>query len=286
MKLKPSLLTRLVIIVISLGQTAHMRAETLYLVAGVANTIGKVSDKGKLSPLCTLGSEGGVEGKFHTPTGIAIDSKGVLTVADRSPKGNKIDKVTVEGKVSTFVDLPKDCEPCGLVFDASENLYVGEFGSGKIRKITPAGEVSVFSTIPKTGRDAPTIYALVFDKEGMLLVGDGHSNVIYKIKPSGEATVHAKVRGGSGVTGLVFDSHGTLFAADANTCKITKITGDGVQTAFASLPFGSSPYGLTYDQMGNMYAAGKAKLHKITTLGAVIIYATGIGWPYHIAFGQ
>lgn len=91
---------------------------------------------------------------------IAIDSIGTLYVTDSS----KIHKVTASAEVSTFagaagsgyadgdISVAKFSSITGMAFDASNNMYVADFGNNVVRKITAAGQVStVVGTAKRIG---------------------------------------------------------------------------------------------------------------------------------------
>jgi DNA-binding beta-propeller fold protein YncE len=74
--------------------------------------------------LLSWGSPGGGPGEFHVPHGIAVDSAGMVFVADR--ENSRIQIFSSSGK---FEDEWKDvARLCQVAFDAAGNLFVAELG--------------------------------------------------------------------------------------------------------------------------------------------------------------
>ncbi|MES2389621.1 MAG: SMP-30/gluconolactonase/LRE family protein [Bacteroidota bacterium] len=231
----------------------------------------------------------GEEAKFASPAGIAINSAGIIFIADEG--NNRIRKVTSAGVVTTFAGsgvagysnatgtAAQFNAPRGLAFDAAGNLYVADAGNNRIRKITSAGVVTNYSgsgtagftdgTSANTKFDKPT--GLAFDVSGILYVADETNNRIRKIAANGTSTTFA----GSGT------------AAATN--------GTGTAAAF------SAPTGLCFDATGNLFVAdrGNHLIRKVTSAGLVSTYAGSVGGledgllslaklnaPYSIAFDE
>ncbi|MBC7921362.1 MAG: hypothetical protein H7Z75_09770 [Ferruginibacter sp.] len=132
----------------------------------------KISPAGLVSTLAGSGTAGYVDGpataaRFDSPSGLAVDGAGNLLVADGF--NHCIRRVTATGVVSTFVGNGKAGHadgsglaarfelPSGLALDGSGNLYVADFGNGRIRKVTPSGVVSTLAGTNQAGdyRDGP-----------------------------------------------------------------------------------------------------------------------------------
>ncbi|MCS7338581.1 MAG: NHL repeat-containing protein, partial [Verrucomicrobiae bacterium] len=189
----------------------------------------------------------GSAARFNYPRGVAVDSAGVLYVAD---EGNHcIRKVTPAGAVTTFAGTPgvagtndgaagaaRFNQPCGVVVDALGNVFVADGGNHAIRNISPAGWVTTLAGLP-----------------GVAGTNDGMG---------GQARFNRPVA-------LAMDGSGNLFVADMDNCLIRKVTLDGMVTTIGGLPGArggagdslsaqalfAAPAGIAVDGQGNLYVA-------------------------------
>lgn len=193
----------------------------------------------------------GTSASIHEPAGLVFDSTGNLFVA--SYRGNRILKITPDGDVSLFAGngaigyldgtgtAASFHYPIGLCMDASDNLYVADAYSHRIRKITPAGVVSTFA-----GSGAP-----------VSVDGTGTSASINR--PSG----------------LAIDGAGTLYVAEYAGARIRTISAQGVVSTLAGaagsgfqdglLPSArfSQPAAITRAADGALYVSDANRLRRI-----------------------
>ncbi|MDR0233551.1 MAG: hypothetical protein LBI31_01900, partial [Zoogloeaceae bacterium] len=116
-------------------------AGNLYVADTGNNRIRKVTPKGMVSTFAGSGKTGDADGlgsaaQFFTPASITVDKAGNLYVVDSI--GNRVRKITPEGKVSTlagsgeqgFADgkgsAARFLDPYGIAIDAAGNLYVAD----------------------------------------------------------------------------------------------------------------------------------------------------------------
>ena len=112
--------------------------------------------------------------KFSGPTGLAIDSKGILYVA--SYTDNSIYKVMPNGQSQLFSKSPLLGGPIGLAFDSMDNLYVANYAKSNILKINKAGQVYTFMN------KITNPYYLIIKGNYMYITEQGNNNVIkYKL---------------------------------------------------------------------------------------------------------
>jgi hypothetical protein len=161
------------------------------------------------------------------------------------------------GEADGFASSARFFNPTGVAVDASNNVYVADFGNNTIRKITPsvivstlAGLAGVSGTNDGTGSAArfnqPS--GLAVDKSNNVFVADSTNHTIRKISSSGMVTTLAGTPGVAGTndgtggsalfyypSGLTLDSSNNLFVADTLNYTIRKITPSGVVSTFAGL---------------------------------------------------
>ena len=184
------------------------QAGTIYIAdAGDNNRIRKLTQGGATSTLAG-GKEGyadgqGAQAMFNTPSGIAIDGKGNLYVADTG--NNAIRKVAPDGTVSTLAGSGvagkadgkgRDAQfngPVGVAVDEGGVVYVADTYNDAIRRIAPDGTVTTLAGSGAPGdADGPALKAafdtpcaLVLDGDGGLLIADTRNNAIRKLSRDG-----------------------------------------------------------------------------------------------------
>ena len=175
--------------------------------AGDNNRIRKLTQGGATSTLAG-GKEGfadgqGAQAMFNTPSGIAVDGKGNLYVADTG--NNAIRKVAPDGAVTTLAGSGvagradgkgREAQfngPVGVAVGEDGVVYVADTYNDAIRRIAPDGTVTTIagSGVPgdadgpalQAGFDTPC--ALVLGDDGALLIADTRNNAIRKLGKDG-----------------------------------------------------------------------------------------------------
>jgi sugar lactone lactonase YvrE len=254
-------------------------SSTLYVADQINHTIQMVSPgRGIVSTFAGLPGSGGSadgtgnEARFRNPSGVAVDSKGMVYVADTW--NCTIRQVTPAGVVTTLAGLPgiagaddgtnsqaRFIYPQGLAVDKAGNLYVADTGAGTIRKMRPvgtnwvvttlAGRAYIYGSQNGTGSAAqfnlPTGVAV--DSAGNLFVADILNQLIRKVTPAGVVTTFAGAAGVAGGTdgtgtaarfyapsGVAVDGADNLYVADAYNNTIRKVTPARVVTTLAGSP--------------------------------------------------
>lgn len=205
-------------------------------------------------------------GQFADPYGVAIDSKGMIYVADGGD-GNRIRRIAPDGAVTTVAGGKEGYAdgsaaqarfntPSGLAIDRHGNVYVADTGNHAIRKIAPDGTVStlagsgVAGTADGVGKAAQFNgpVGLAVDDDGVVYVADTYNDAIRRIAPDGVVTTIA----GNGAPGdqdgpalqasldtpcaLLVDSDGALLIADSRNDAIRRLGKDGLMTTVARAP--------------------------------------------------
>lgn len=241
----------------------------------------------------TAGSANGMgtEAQFNGPTGIAVDTTGVIYVSDQS--NNRIRKI-VDSNVSTFAgstwgyidDIGTAARfqyPAGIAIDKTGNLYVADSNSHRIRKITPAGVVTTFAGSGYTGLVDGTGTAARFnfpsgiavDSAGVVYVADTSNERIRKITSEKVVSTLSDF-GIASFESVAVDAADNLYVA--KNAQVLKMTPGGTITVLAD-NVGNHITGLAVDRTGNVYASdgGQPRIRKVTPTGVVsTIAGTGI----------
>ena len=305
-------------------------AGNLYI-ADRGNRIRKVDSTGTITTLAGTGERGfsgdggpASQAQINTPTGVAVDGAGNLYIADR---GNRIRKVDSTGTITTIAGTGKfgfsgDGGPAteawielptGIAVDGAGNLYIADFGNGRIRKVDSTGTIT---TVAGTGGlgfrgdggpateawiELPT--GIAVDGAGNLYFADAVNDRIRKVDSTGTITTVAGtgLRGFSGdggpasqapintPTGIAVDGAGNLYFAETRNHRIRKVDSAGTITTVAgtgrrgfsgdggpaSQAGLNSPYGVAVDGAGNLYITDRNnfRIRKVDSTGMITTVA-------------
>ena len=236
-------------------------AENLYIADRNNNRVRKVSPEGIIT---TVAGDGGFffmgdngpayRASVAAPTGVAVDKKGNLYIADRN--NNRIRLVDKLGMIRTVAgtgqqDYNGDSEtaretnlylPFGLTVDSNDNLLVIDRSHYRIRLIDPkSGEVETVAGNglklfagdggPATGATLSFPHGMFLDKDDNLIFSDKGHYRIRKITPKGIISTI----GGNGRRGNVGNN---IPALEANVYNVTTIIQNPAGDAFMSSPSG------------------------------------------------
>ncbi|GAB5409880.1 MAG: hypothetical protein BalsKO_22450 [Balneolaceae bacterium] len=141
----------------------------LYVNTYQGNAVRKVDTSGVVTTIAT-----GLNG----PAGITRNKAGELFISEYgagfSGTGNRIMKITVEGKLETFVSSSFFNGLIGLTIDEDGNLYTTNWNNGEVFKISPEQEISLLATIG--GNVNQIAYS-----NGYVLVPSPSKNIIYRV---------------------------------------------------------------------------------------------------------
>src|SRR5438874_8938195 len=192
-------------------------------VTDFSNTIRKITPAGVVTTLAgTPGVHGSADGtgsaaQFWQPWGIAVDSAGIVYVADQA--NSTIRKITPAGVVTTIAgaagmfgstdgsgSAARFNAPDGIAVDSSGNLYVADTLNSTIRKITSAGVVTtlagtagVIGSADGTGSAARFNYPYALTVAGTAVyVADSYNDTIRKITSAGVVTTFGGTAGAYG----------------------------------------------------------------------------------------
>jgi trimeric autotransporter adhesin len=251
-------------------------AGNLYLCDVSNNRIRKIALTGVIT---TVAGDGGEcysgdgsqasSASLDNPTGIAVDGKGNLYIADTW--NHRIRKVNKAGIITTVAGDGEEGYsgdgglaasarirfPGGLAMDSANNLYIADNGNNRIRRVDSSGTITTVAgnaANHKLGDDEQAEAAmlkeptgLAIDHSGNLYIADCDNNRIRKVNPTGIITTVAgngtfgyKGDGGPATSALLnipsrvaLDSTGNLYVVDSQNYRIRKINPNGEITTIA-----------------------------------------------------
>ena len=245
--------------------------------------------------------------------GLAVDSSGNIYVADASD--HRVRKITPAGLITTVAGTGRSGfsgdggpaatarlnRPYGLTLDSSGNLYIADFGNGRVRRVSPDGVIrtvagggSALST--PEGGDAVQAQLgrprnVVLDSNGNLYISDFADHCVYRVTPDGMisriAGTGTRGAGGDGgpatsaqldsPAGLAVDRAGALYIADTANFRVRKVQGSVISTAPNAAGLPGQPTGLALDNAGDLYIAvsGITQVLKLAPSGRRPFAGTG-----------
>jgi sugar lactone lactonase YvrE len=261
-----------------------------------------------------FGGDGGAAraAKLAFPTGVAVDAKGNIYIADRI--NNRVRKVTPGGTITTFAGtgeagFTNDGEPAttaelnkpeDVAVDRRGNVYIADTGNQRIRRVSLDGTITTFAGTGRYGfsgdggraisASMAEPIAVAVDRRGNVYIGDWRNSRVRKVT-GGRITTLAGTgrRGFSGDGGpaakaqirdphaVTVDGRGAVYIADGP--RVRKVSLDGTITTIAGaggeLTF---PEGLAVDGKGNVYISdfGDNQVKKVSRAGKLTTIAGAI----------
>lgn len=182
----------------------------LYIADRANHRVRRVDTKGTITTVAGNGTAGfsgdggpATKASLNLPSGLVVDSKGNLYIADRS--NNRVRVVSSNGIIKTFAGNGENGyhgdnmpalkatldKPFGLALDKHNNLYIADRGNNRVRKVDASG---LISTVAGDG--------------GFYFIGDNG--------PAYRASI-------AGPTGLAVDGDGNVYIADRQNNRIRMV---------------------------------------------------------------
>lgn len=218
-----------------------------------SSTIRKINPAGAVTtiagfPGLTGTSDGtGNNARFNKPEGLAIDSNGIIYVADTG--NGLVRKMTAAGVVTTVTVSGDNAwllvDPYGIAVNGSGTISILDSGSGTILEISPAGAVSFVATVPLLLQQfSPSRYltgGVALDASGNTYIlygviqyggiGGATGAQLWQISPSGTINVVSTWQGSGytgvqvpfqnpGAIGVAIDAAGDVYLTAANSILV------------------------------------------------------------------
>lgn len=314
------------------GQDARLvfRPETLALDASGSLYIGDYNGKVlRVSPSGAMVTIAGPDvpgtDQLGSPLGVAVDAAKSVYIADTAH--NQVLKLTAAGAVTTFAGTgaaggtgdggpavaAEINQPYALAADRLGNVYIGEYGGGRVRKVAPNGTILTvagngqFGTVGDGGPATAAqiaVMGLAVDASGNLYIADGVT-LVRKVGPDG--IIHTFAGGGShfdpqdGVPATAaelllpdsvsVDATGSVYIAEGGKHDVRKVTSDGIIHTVAGtgtagylldpnrdarLSQLSYPTGIVADAAGNFYIADfwNSVVRRVDAQGKISLFAS------------
>jgi uncharacterized protein (TIGR03437 family) len=268
------------------------RSGNVFIADFGAHMVYMVTTDGMLLVLAGTGEAGApapispaAQAKLAYPAALAIDSAGILYVAD---SGNRRVRRLVQGLLLTLTDKDgKEVEfgtPTGLAFDTMGRLYVAD-GATRTTVVTPTGElmsVGIGGTSVAIGRGLE-LYAA---SERQVLRLNGAAAEVFAGSRSGpgagDGTNKQEWRFTS-PSAIVRDNLGYVYIADTGNGRIRRITPSGELSTLTTRL--AAPVSLAFDSKGTLHAGDRASggVFSVDALGQTRLIAIAESRPMNPA---
>ena len=299
-----------------------------YIVDG-NNRIRKVNTSGVITTIAGSGTAGysgdggaATAAELDNPAGVAVDAVGNVYIADNG--NGRIRKVNISGVITTVAGngtigyagdggaatAAELYNAYSVAVDGSGNIYIADYGIGRIRKVNTSGIITTIAgngIFGYSGDGGAATAAELNGPSGVAVDGSGNVYIavdgdsrIRKVNTSGIITTLA----GNGTLGfsgdggaataaelrnadvVAVDRSGNVYIADGYNQRIRQVNSSGFITTFAgngthgySGDGGAAtaaelnePYGVAVDASGNVYIADSYnnRIRKVTIVPSVI----------------
>ncbi|MFA6112153.1 MAG: SMP-30/gluconolactonase/LRE family protein, partial [Candidatus Latescibacterota bacterium] len=270
--------------------------------AGVAEVIA-----GAVPSRAGLAGDGGpaVDALLNQPTGLAIDIRGRVYVADS--RNHRVRRLDLDGTISTVAGTDSGfsgdngpastarlASPQGLALDRAGNLYLADTGNRRVRRVDTQG---IITTVAGSGASASSgdggpataagllePLAVAVDTSGNLYIADGAGHRVRRIGVDGVITTAAgtgsqRSPAGDGAPaatvqlrqpcGLLLDGAGALYIADRY--RVSRVDPRGIFTTVMTTAEDQVvlPAGLAADERGDLYVGDPGLQRVLVKVGAV-----------------
>ena len=138
--------------------------------------------------------------------------------------GNKVGVLTQNATIQDFALPNAGSKPLSITTDKNGNLWLTEFGGGRIAQFLPSTYGFVECTLPTTYSPAPTPWGIAAGPDGNLWVTDPASNGIWAIAPGcGSFAFYSLKTANAGPESITVGPNGALWFVETNANQIGTI---------------------------------------------------------------
>jgi uncharacterized protein (TIGR03437 family) len=256
-------------------------AGDLYIADYGNNVVRKVSKSGVIATAAGNGSPGysgdggaATAAALNKPEGVAVAPSGLLYIADTF--NNRVRVVSLGGIVQTAAgtgisSFSGDSGPAAngglflptdVATDAGGNLYIADYGNGRIRQVAQGQIKTVVGSneITVVFNEAPATTIRLNGPTGVTVDGSGDIFIA-------EGSIGTGTGLGSGDY-RIWEVNGAGIVSTAAGNGLESYSGDGGPAAAAQL---SAPASMVLDTVGNLYIAdtGNNRVRKVSVSGAI-----------------
>jgi hypothetical protein len=231
------------------------------------------------------------DGQFNSPTGITIDSGGMVYVVDLS--NNRIQKFTSDGVFVTKwggggYEDGKLSSPFGIAADSSGFVYVVDEGNNRIQKFTSDGQfVTKWGTYGAADGQFEFPKGIAIDGNGFAFVADTNNNRIQKFSLDGQFVARWVAWGYEDGKFkdpycIAVDSNGFIYIADQDNNRIQKFNSAGqFVTKWGTYGPGDGQFsgvrGIAIDSDGYVYTTESANNYRVQKFTSDGVFVTKWG---------
>ena len=241
-----------------------------------------------MATLTTIGSYGTGSGKFNSPQGVAIDSNGLMYVADTL--NNRISRFNPADITNTFTSWGTSgsgsgnfSSPSGVAVDSAGLVYVVDTGNRRVVRFNPTDFAGTFTSWGTSGSGSGQFSlprAISLDSTPLVYVADTSNNRVVRFNPTdfaGTFTTYGTNGSGSGnfhsPYGIYVVSSTLVYVADMLNNRIVSFNPAnfaGTFTTYGTVGSGSgnfnNPQGVTVDSNGLVYVSDTLN-NRVVTFG-------------------
>jgi len=207
------------------------------------------------------------------PEGITTGPDGNVWFTDGG--NNRIGRITPQGVITEFGQLPAPSRPNSITSGPDGNLWFTDLDAGRIGRISTSGVMPAGGT----GITANAPYGIASGPDGNLWVTENTTGNILRVTPQGGKTPFSTLA--NSLTYIARGPDGNMWFTSfiTPTAGVGSITTGGAVTLFAQgLSPDASPLGITAGPDGNVWFTDPStdSIGRITPQGTITTFSAGI----------